>query len=93
MKHILSDPHDRAKTEEVIFASCHICDVQLMRSTQRIRREVATWRFLHHPNITEFLGIAQIEPHRPPALISRFMYRNKFLDYIGRHPDLKKEKV
>ncbi|KAF7974086.1 hypothetical protein HWV62_13389 [Athelia sp. TMB] len=75
VKHILSAPHDRAKTEE------------------RIRREVATWRYLDHPNITKFLGIAQIEPNRPPGLVSRYMYRNKFLDYISRHPELKREKA
>ena len=86
MKHILAAPHDRAKTEEVSFALCHICNVQLMRYTQRIRREVATWRFLNHPNITEFLGIAQMEPDRPPGLVSRCMY-------IGRHQELNWEKV
>ncbi|KAF7983620.1 hypothetical protein HWV62_20544 [Athelia sp. TMB] len=93
MKYILSAPHDRIKTEEVDFAMCHNCNIQLMQNTQRIRREVATWRYLNHPNVTEFIGIAQIEPNRPPALVSRFMHRNKFLDYIGRHPELKREKA
>ncbi|KZP25896.1 kinase-like protein [Athelia psychrophila] len=32
-----------------------------------------------------------MEPNRPPGLVSRFLYRNKFLDYIGRHPELKRQ--
>ncbi|KAF7983541.1 hypothetical protein HWV62_21108 [Athelia sp. TMB] len=81
VKHISSAPHDRAKTEE------------LMRNMQLIRQEVATWRYLDHPNITKFLGIAQIETNGPRCLVSRYMRRNKFLDYMGRHPDLKREKA
>ncbi|KAF7983539.1 hypothetical protein HWV62_21104 [Athelia sp. TMB] len=63
------------------------------KTDERIRREVATWRYLDHPNVTKFLGIAQMEPNRPPGLVSRYMYRNKFLDYIGRYPELKREKA
>ncbi|KAF7974377.1 hypothetical protein HWV62_12350 [Athelia sp. TMB] len=63
------------------------------KTEERIRREVATWRYLDHPNVTKFLGIAQIEPNRPPGLVSRYMYRNKFLDYIDGHPELKREKA
>ncbi|KZP08193.1 kinase-like protein [Athelia psychrophila] len=59
------------------------------QTEQRIRREAATWRYLKHPNVNQFLGIAQMEPNRPPALVTRFLYRNMFLDYIGRHPELK----
>jgi hypothetical protein len=61
--------------------------------TQRVKCEVAVWRFLNHPNITEFLGIAYLRPGMPPALVSPFILRNDFLGYIGRHPNLKREKV
>ncbi|KAF7974085.1 hypothetical protein HWV62_13387 [Athelia sp. TMB] len=81
VKHILSATNDHAKTE------------QLTQSTQRIRREVASWRFLNHPNVTKFLGIAQMELNRPPGLVSPYIHRNRFLDYIGRHSELKREKA
>jgi len=60
---------------------------------QRVKREVAAWRFLKHPNVAQFLGIAYLQPGRPPGLVSRFMLRNDFLAYIGRHPDLKRAKA
>jgi serine/threonine protein kinase len=58
-----------------------------------VRREVAAWRYLSHPNVAEFLGIAYLLPGRPPGLVSRYMQRNDFLAYIGRHPKLKRDKV
>jgi len=60
---------------------------------QLVKREVAAWRFLDHPNVAKFLGIAYVQPGRPPALVSRFMQRNDFLAYIGRHANLKREKA
>jgi hypothetical protein len=51
------------------------------------------WLYLSHPNVTEFFGIANLLPGQPPGLVSRFLQRNDFLAYIGRHPDLKREKV
>jgi len=59
------------------------------KSDQRVRREVATWRYLEHPNVTRFLGIAYPRPGRPACLVSPFLSRNDFMAYIGRHPDLK----
>ena len=61
--------------------------------TQRLKREVAAWRFLSHPNITQFLGIAYLQAGQLPGLVSQYMLRNNFLAYIGRHPGLKREKV
>lgn len=61
--------------------------------TQRVQRQVAVWRYLKHPNVTEFLGIAYLQPGKIPGLVSRFMLRNDFWGYIGRHPHLKREKV
>jgi len=60
---------------------------------QRVKREIAAWRFLNHPNVAKFWGIAYLQPGRPPGLVSRFMLRNDFLAYIDRHPDLKREKA
>jgi serine/threonine protein kinase len=66
---------------------------QQHRIEQRVKREVAAWRYLNHPNVAKFLGIAYVQPGRPPGLVSRFMQRNDFLAYIGRHSDLKREKA
>jgi len=63
------------------------------RRTQRVKREVTAWRCLSHPNVAEFLGIAYLQLGRPPGLVSRFMQRNDFMAYIGRHPNLQREKV
>jgi len=60
---------------------------------ERVKREVASWRYLRHPNVTELIGIAYLHPRRPPGLVSRFMLRNDFLAYIGRHPNLQREKA
>jgi serine/threonine protein kinase len=63
------------------------------RLEQRVKREVATWRFLQHPNVTQFHGIAYVRPGRPPCLVSPYLPRNDILAYIGRHPELKLEKA
>lgn len=60
---------------------------------QRLKREVAVWRSLNHPNVAQLLGIAYLQQGRPPGLVSRFLPQNNFLAYIGRHTDLKREKV
>jgi len=60
---------------------------------QRLRREVAAWRYLKHPNVTQFLGIASLQLGRSPGLVSPFLLRNDFLAYIGRHSNLKREKA
>jgi serine/threonine protein kinase len=65
----------------------------LEKLEQRVKREVATWRSLQHPNVTRFCGIAYVRPGRPPCLVSPFLSRNDFLAYIGRHPGLKREKA
>jgi serine/threonine protein kinase len=60
---------------------------------QQIKREVAVWRHLHHPNVTQFLGIACIRPGEAPCLVSPFLQRNDLLAYIGRHSDQKRGKA
>jgi len=60
---------------------------------KRLDREIATWRGLKHPNVSEFLGIAYMNPDLPPGLVSRWVLRHDFLEYIGRHPDLKRTKA
>jgi len=60
---------------------------------RRLNREIATWRALSHPNISELLGIARWNPDFPPGLVSRWVLRNDFLAYIGRHPELKRRKA
>jgi len=67
--------------------------VQQHKIVERVQREVAAWRFLQHPNVTRFLGIAYLQPGRPPGLVSPFRQRNDFLAYIGRHPEAKREKA
>jgi len=67
--------------------------VEQLKLDQRVRREVANWRSLEHPNITRFLGIAYVNPGRPACLVSPFIERNDFLAYIGRHPESKIEKA
>lgn len=58
-----------------------------------MKREVTVWRLLEHPNITQFLGIAYLQPGCPPGLVFPYMRRRDFLAYIGRHVDLKRDKV
>jgi serine/threonine protein kinase len=60
---------------------------------ERLNREIACWRHLKHPNVTELLGIADFLPGRPPGLVSKLVQRHNFLEYIGRHPELKREKA
>jgi serine/threonine protein kinase len=66
---------------------------QYLKNQQRLNREIATWRSLHHPNIAELLGIARLNPGQPPGLVSQYVQRHDFLAYIGRHPELKRRKV
>jgi hypothetical protein len=65
----------------------------MFTTTQRLDREIATWSGLKHPNVSEFLGIAYVSPELPPGLVSRWVLRHDFLEYIGRHPELKRKKV
>ena len=58
-----------------------------------MNREIAVWRDLRHPNVAELLGIATLIPGRPPGLVSRWVHRHNFMEYIGRHPDAKRGKV
>ena len=62
---------------------------------QKLNREISTWRGLRHPNICELLGVAKFNSDLPPGLVSRWVQRNNFLQYIGRHPDFsfKRRKV
>jgi len=60
---------------------------------QSLNREIAVWRDLKHPNVAELLGIAYMDPNLPPGLVSRYVLRNDFLGYIGRHPEQKRRKV
>ena len=41
----------------------------------------------------ELLGTARLNPELPPGLVSRWVQRSDFLQYIGRHPELKRKKV
>ncbi|KZP33715.1 hypothetical protein FIBSPDRAFT_846870 [Athelia psychrophila] len=43
------------------------------KTEERIRRSVASWRSLKHPNVTEFFDVVQMEPNRPHGLFSRQM--------------------
>jgi serine/threonine protein kinase len=65
----------------------------LQQTEQRLHREIVIWRDLNHPNVSEFLGIAYLNSNLPPGLVSRYVLRHDFLAYIGRHPNLKREKV
>jgi len=60
---------------------------------ERLDREISTWSGLKHPNVSEFLGIAYVNPKLPPGLVSRWVLRHDFLEYIERHPELKREKA
>jgi len=66
---------------------------QTEKLEQRLNREIACWRRLKHPNVTELLGIANFLPRRPPGLVSKLVQRPNFLEYIGRHPELKRNKA
>ena len=41
----------------------------------------------------KLLGTAQLNPELPPGLVSPWVQRSDFLQYIGRHPELKRKKV
>ena len=34
-----------------------------------------------------------MDPNLPPGLVSRYVLRHDFLEYIGRHPEQKRKKV
>jgi serine/threonine protein kinase len=53
----------------------------------RVKREIAVWRSLDHPNVTQLLGIVYLQERRPPCLVS--LLRNDLLAYIGTHPESK----
>jgi serine/threonine protein kinase len=57
---------------------------------KKLNREVAAWRDLKHPNVAELLGIAYMNPNLPPGLVSRYVLRHNFLEYIGRNPERKR---
>ncbi|KZP15772.1 hypothetical protein FIBSPDRAFT_866983 [Athelia psychrophila] len=46
------------------------------KTEERIRRSVASWQSLEHPNVTELLDVVQMEPNRPHGLFSRHMAHN-----------------
>ena len=82
------------KVEEVNIHLSHFAgQLNDCRNCQRLNREICTWRDLSHPNVTELLGIATLNPDLPPGLVSRWVQRHNFLEYIGRHPELKRRKV
>ncbi|KIM81493.1 hypothetical protein PILCRDRAFT_821279 [Piloderma croceum F 1598] len=60
---------------------------------ERLNREIATWRHLKHPNVSEFLGICRQDSGLPPGMVSRYVLRYDFLAYIGRRPELKRKKA
>lgn len=60
---------------------------------QRIMREVAAWRHLEHPNVSQFLGVAYLRPNRPPGLVSLYLRHNDLLAFVGENFDKKVQKV
>jgi len=89
-----TDPRTlQVQSRKVVVKVLRGSSMERAKIEERVRREVATWRYLKHPNVTEFLGIACLVPGRPPGLVSRFIQRNNFLEYIGRHPNLKQDKA
>ena len=78
---------------QVVVKLFHSNEHQRSTTEQRVRREVAAWRFLEHPNVAKFLGIAYFKQGLPPGVVSPYMQRNDILVYLGRHPDLKHKKV
>jgi len=59
----------------------------------KLNREIACWRHLRHPHVTELLGIAYLNPNHAPGLVSKWVLRNNFLKYIGDHPEVKRIKA
>jgi len=80
-------------TLNVVIKELRGTPAEKKKTEQRLNREIATWRTLSHPNISELLGIAHLNPNFPPGLVSRWVQRNNFLAYIGRHPELKRAKA
>jgi len=60
---------------------------------QRVKREIAVWRPLDHPNVTQFLGIVHLGERMPPCMVSPYLRRNDLLAYIERYPELKLAKA
>lgn len=58
-----------------------------------MKREIAVWRPLDHPNVTQFLGIVHLGERMPPCMVSPYLRRNDLLAYIERYPELKLAKV
>ena len=66
---------------------------ELKKIEQRVLREIAAWRYLDHPNVSRFLGIAYLLPNRPPGLVSQYLRHNDLLEFVGEDFDKKVQKV
>ena len=68
-------------------------DYQKSPTAQRVLRELTAWWHRDHPNVAKILGIAYLDPDQHPGIVSQYMQRNDILACLGRHPELKQQKV
>ena len=47
--------------------------------------EVATWRWVSHPNVVPFLGVSGV--YAPLCVVSEWMPNGNVRDYIGKNPE------
>jgi len=58
-----------------------------------VRREIAVWRSLDHPNVTQCFGIFYPGESMPLCMVSPYLRRNDLLAYIEKYPELKLAKA
>ncbi|KAG8971871.1 hypothetical protein FRC05_010538 [Tulasnella sp. 425] len=58
---------------------------------RRFEREAATWKHLRHPHILEFIGTLKRDGHL--YLVSPFIANGTLVEYLFRHPDVKRVRL
>ena len=94
VKVLIGQPSEMEKLR-IVSAKVLLAPRNSLTTLQRAIREVAAWQCLRHPNVLPFLGIASLSSHQfaPPGLVSPWIRRSKVLNWIGRHPEAKHQKV
>ncbi|KAG8897206.1 hypothetical protein FRB99_008362 [Tulasnella sp. 403] len=82
--------NEKAGTVAVKFLR-HTADDAYEEQAKRIRQEARVWQELKHPNILQFIGIAEDDAHRL-YLLSPWMENGSLKLYLPRHPDADRSK-
>ncbi|KAG8898436.1 hypothetical protein FRB99_007441 [Tulasnella sp. 403] len=82
--------NEKAGTVAVKFLR-HTADDAYAEQAKHIRQEAKVWQELTHPNILQFIGIAEDDAHRL-YLLSPWMENGSLKLYLPRHPEADRSK-